>query len=140
MPPHIFVDTAAWIALLNRDDDLHAQATTVMQSLQRSHSQLITTEFILLEVADALNRPQLRSKTITFIDRLPSMKMVQIIPLSHRLWQAGWVLYCQRVDKSWGLTDCTSFIVMQEQHLSVAFTSDKHFEQAGFTRLMKPET
>ncbi len=140
MPQSVFVDTAAWIALLNKDDDLHNQATAVMQSLQRSNSQLITTEFIMLEVADALSQPQLRPKTIAFIDRLPAMKMVQIIDLSQHLWQAGWALYCQRVDKSWGLTDCTSFIVMQEQHLSVAFTSDKHFEQAGFTRLMKPET
>ena len=51
------MDTAAWIALLNLNDELHEQAQQVMESLRRRHACLITTEFVLLEVADALSAP-----------------------------------------------------------------------------------
>ncbi len=48
----------------------------------------------------------------------------------------GWMLYSQRPDKDWGLTDCISFAVMTQEGITQAFTSDRHFEQAGFTKLL----
>ena len=53
--------------------------------------------------------------------------------------QSGLNLYEQRLDKDWGLTDCISFVVMQREQIQEAFTSDKHFEQAGFIRLLHKE-
>jgi uncharacterized protein len=46
-------------------------------------------------------------------------------------------LYERRPDKSWSLTDCISFVVMQRDGISEALTGDHHFEQAGFVRLLK---
>lgn len=65
----VFVDTAAWIALINVDDAFHQQAKGVKRNLQQQKCQLVTTEFILLEVADALASPKIRSQTIRFIKR-----------------------------------------------------------------------
>lgn len=45
-------------------------------------------------------------------------------------------LYCKRPDKEWGLTDCVSFVVMQEQQITEALTTDAHFQQTGFTALL----
>jgi predicted nucleic acid-binding protein len=42
-----------------------------------------------------------------------------------------------RPDKAWSLVDCSSFAIMQQQNISHALTSDHHFEQAGFIRLLK---
>ena len=53
------------------------------------------------------------------------------------LWQRGWQLFTTRSDKEWGLTDCISFVVMQDYQIDRAFSSDRHFEQAGFVRLLK---
>jgi hypothetical protein len=61
---------------------------------------------------------------------------LQIIPLSSDLLNLGWMLYSQRLDQDWGLTDCISFIVMMNEGITEAFTSDRHFEQAGFSKLM----
>jgi predicted nucleic acid-binding protein len=44
--------------------------------------------------------------------------------------------YCHYTDKSWGLVDCASFLVMQDRGITEAFTSDQHFEQAGFKPLL----
>jgi predicted nucleic acid-binding protein len=134
--PKVFVDTAAWLALLNTSDSLHPQARQVMGTLQQQNTQLITTEFVLLEVADALSTPSIRSQAIAFINKLRQSPLLQIIPCSSTLLASGWELYSQRLDKEWGLTDCTSFVVMTEQQISQAFTSDHHFKQAGFISLL----
>ena len=108
----VFVDTAAWIALLNVRDTLHPRANQVMDRLLRLKTPLVTTEFVLLEVADALCATNSRSQTVAFISSLRLLESVQIIPLSQKLLDEGWTLYSQRTDKDWGLTDCISFVVM----------------------------
>ena len=45
-------------------------------------------------------------------------------------------LYRDRADKTWGMTDCISFVVMRDHNLSDALTADRHFAQAGFAPLM----
>ncbi|MGL5034261.1 MAG: type II toxin-antitoxin system VapC family toxin, partial [Microcystaceae cyanobacterium] len=60
----------------------------------------------------------------------------QIIRLDELLLQEGWSLYRQRIDKEWSLTDCISFVTMERQDILHAFTSDRHFEQAGFIKLL----
>ena len=131
----VFVDTAAWIALINFRDALHSQAQSVYSNLVRRKVPLVTTDFVLLEVADALGTPPLRAQTIVFVNRL-RQGVIEIVPLNANLMDKGWALYSQRPDKEWGLTDCTSFVVMQERSIVEAFTSDHHFAQAGFTVLL----
>jgi uncharacterized protein len=132
----VFIDTAAWIALANVDDELHPRASQIMSRLLTQKIRLVTTELVLLEVADALAAPNLRSNTIQFINRLRQTPILRIIPLSEDLLADGWTLYSQRLDKGWGLTDCTSFAVMLSEQIAEAFTSDRHFEQAGFIKLL----
>lgn len=132
----VFVDTVAWLALLNASDMLHEPARQAMDQLRSQRAQLTTTEFILLEVADAMCASSVREHTIRFIDGLRQMPVLTILPVSEELFTAGWELYRQRSDKSWGLTDCMSFAVMQERKLTRAFTSDHHFTQAGFVGLL----
>ncbi|MGH9941413.1 MAG: type II toxin-antitoxin system VapC family toxin [Pyrinomonadaceae bacterium] len=64
---------------------------------------------------------------------------VEIIPATSQLFSEGLSLYRQRQDKAWGITDCTSFVVMQEHQFSEALTTDDDFVQAGFRALMLEE-
>lgn len=134
----VFVDTAAWLALVNRDDDLHSQAIQIRKELQAEKCALVTTEFIFLEVADALATVRFRRTTVAYIQRLRELANLSVLPISEDLYSQGWRLYRQRLDKDWGLTDCISFITMHQEGISVAFTSDRHFKQAGFKRLLNP--
>ena len=45
--------------------------------------------------------------------------------------------FAARPDKEWSLTDCISFVAMNERDITDALTSDHHFEQAGFRILLK---
>jgi uncharacterized protein len=132
--PQVFVDTAAWIAILNADDSLNSQAEAELNRLLQQRTLLITTEFVLLEVADALSVSCFRQQAAGFIYDCWQSSILEVIQGSHALFAKGLSLFEQRADKDWGLTDCTSFIVMQERRIREALTSDRHFEQAGFIK------
>ena len=133
---HVFIDTAAWISLIDTDDQLHGVAEEMLQELYQQRARLVTTEFVLLEVADGFSRPRHRATVIAYLNGLRQSLPVRIVPLSQALLEQAWQLYCHRKDKDWGLTDCTSFLVMEREAITEAFTSDRHFEQAGFSKLM----
>jgi predicted nucleic acid-binding protein len=85
------------------------------------------------------NRPSgdsIRTRTVAFLAGLRANPLVTLVPATSLLIEEGWSLYCQRPDKDWGLTDCTSFAVMTARGVRQAFTSDRHFIQAGFTVLL----
>ena len=64
---------------------------------------------------------------------------VEIVPLLEELYTRAFQLYQERTDKEWGMTDCGSFIVMRQQGVNEALTTDGHFQQAGFFALLREE-
>jgi len=134
--PTVLVDTAAWIALVNTRDELHNRAEQTMADLRRRNVALITTEFVLLEVSNALCTSAWREKGVKLIDGLRSLANLQIVAADTTLLAEGWQVYRSRLDKEWSLTDCTSIIVLQRERIDQVFTSDHHFEQAGFLELL----
>jgi predicted nucleic acid-binding protein len=80
-----------------------------------------------------VNRPKVHA----LVAHVRSMKGYELVPASSELFEAGLRLHAQRLDKEWSLTDCISFVVMEEQGISEALTGDHHFEQAGFHLLFK---
>jgi predicted nucleic acid-binding protein len=135
----IFLDTAYVNALINTRDQWHERAVHWEQKLAVERRKLLTTEFILIEIGDSLAAVKYRMEAITAISRLTSSSFVEIIPATSQLFNAGFNLFRQRQDKAWGLTDCMSFIVMQEHQLLEALTTDDDFIQAGFRALMLEE-
>jgi predicted nucleic acid-binding protein len=136
----VFWDTAAFVALGNVRDDLHQMAVTVSQELAQAKAQVLTTDAVLIEVANTFSRVDWRPVAWQIIEAVQAsvaLEMATIVHIDAQLWQRGWQLHRSRADKDWGLTDCISFIVMEAHNIPRAFTSDHHFEQAGFIRLLK---
>jgi predicted nucleic acid-binding protein len=134
--PTVLVDTAAWIALVNTRDELHSRAEQTMAELRRHKVALVTTEFVFLEVANALCTSAWREKAIKLIDGLRSLPYLHVVAADTTLLAEGWQLYRSRIDKEWSLTGCTSMVTLQKESIERVFTSDHHFEQAGFAKLL----
>jgi predicted nucleic acid-binding protein len=130
----VFADTFYFLALLNRRDPLHSKALAVSRTPQLV---LVTTEFVLLELADALSKPPLREEALSICELVNTDPAFRLIRADSQLLQRGLEFYKQRSDKDWQLTDCISFLVMQAESISEALTGDRHFEQAGFKALLK---
>jgi len=132
----IFADTGYFIAQIQTRDELHERA---VRWSQHANEPLLTTEYVLVEVADALSAPLNRARLHTFLAFLRRSSKCAIIPASPQLFEAGLQLHAARPDKEWSLTDCISFVVMRERGVSRALAYDHHFEQAGFEPLLRRE-
>ena len=132
----VFVDTVAWIALANTRDALHGKAREISGRLKLSRATLFTSEFVLLELGNALASPDFRNNTADFIKNLKAAPAIKIIRSSSDLFDRGLELFHSRPDKAWGLVDCTSFVIMTDHGITEAFSEDHHFEQAGVNILL----
>ena len=47
------------------------------------------------------------------------------------------MLYADRLDQRWSVTDCSSFLIMEERGITDALAYDRDFEQAGFRALLR---
>lgn len=129
-----FVDSHYLLALLNVRDQDHAAA---VEQSQGAVSQLVTTTWILVEVADALSAVSSRTRAATFLRGFRSQPFVEVLAPTQQQFDDALILYEQRQDKDWSLTDCISFGVMTARGLADALTADHHFEQAGFRALLR---
>ena len=130
----VFADTFALIAWLNPRDDAHARVAAYLDGFT---GRLVTTEWVLMELADALSAPEARTTAVPFLRAVRADPLFDIVGYVPTVYQAGFDLFATRLDKAWSLTDCISFGVMTEQGLSEALTADHHFEQAGFRAVFK---
>ncbi len=139
MPMAIFVDTSGWACYLDRRQPFHAEAVTFLQDEWRQLHQVLTTSHVLAELTALLISPLRipRPDQIGFLASIRNNPFVDVAFIDQRLDSAGWALWEARPDKNWTLVDCTSMSVMQEHQLNTALTTDHHFEQAGFVRLLK---
>ncbi len=130
----VFANTYYFLALLNPSDAAHGSAVEAAQELK---APLVTTAWVMTELADAMADPSNRGACVAFIDELRRRPKFVILPPSQELFESALRLYRDRPDKEWFLTDCISFMVMQERNMTDALTGDHHFEQAGFAATLK---
>lgn len=130
----LFADSFFYFAFLNADDPAHEQAEGLLEYFD---GKMVTTAWVLTEVADGMADPADRSTFVRLYEVLSRDPDMTIVPPDAGLFADGLSLYAQRSDKEWSLTDCVSFVVMQRHGLTEALTGDHHFEQAGFKALLQ---
>ena len=128
----LFGDAFYFLALLNERDEAHVRAA----AFEMGSGRLVTTAWVLTEVANTMSARRNRAEFLDVLDKLRRNAQAVIVPPTQELFERGVALYAERPDKDWSLTDCISFVVMREMDISEALTGDRHFEQAGFTALL----
>lgn len=131
-----FADTSFYVAICNPRDSLHARALELMQDFEGT---VVTTEYVLVEVANFFSQVGGREVFVELLATLRQDASVVIVPSSAAIFDRGHELFAARLDKSWSLTDCISFVAMSDANLRDALTADHHFEQAGFRALLSSE-
>ena len=145
----VFVDTAGWISLLVVDDPHHQEVLRQYTELVNLGSRtrletVITSNYVLSELgAHFSNQSKARSHryrlaAIKLASDLRRTSYVRIIHISQDEDRQAWQKLQTYVDKDeWSLVDASTFVLMEQLHLGRALTTDHHFEQAGFERLLK---
>jgi len=136
----LFVDTGGWACLADRREQHHATAARIYRDARRQGRLVVTTNYVLAELVALLTSPKRlsRPRIITFIEAIKLAPKTEVVHIDASLDAQAWQLLANRQDKEWSLVDGTSFIIMQQRGIIDALTTDHHFEQAGFVRLLKP--
>ena len=131
-----FADTSYFIALLSPADANHARAHEIAEEFRRS---VLTSEYVVVEVGNFFRARAARPRFRSFMHVVESDPATQIVAASSTLLRAAIELFVNRKDKTGSLTDCTSFVIMQDRGITDALSADHHFEQAGFRALLRTE-
>lgn len=130
----VFADTFYFFALLSDKDEAHKKAVEWSKAYR---GRLVTSEWVLLELADGLTSPKQRSLFPKVRKKLLTETQYQVVTFELAAYEQGLALYGGRPDKDWSLTDCIFFVVMNRVGITDALTRDHHFDQAGFVALLK---
>jgi predicted nucleic acid-binding protein len=131
-----FADTAFWIALSSKLDQHHDKARVWSKYLTQTSAPILTTEAVLWEWMNALASAGTRRTAVEGYRRCHQDAHVQIVPFGADTVAAAVRFYEARHDKDWSLTDCLSFLVMEQRQISRALTTDHHFNQVGFEAVL----
>ena len=133
----VFADAGYWIALFNPRDQLHTRAIAVSQSTQ--NRSIVTSQLVLMKFLNyyASLGQMFRQQAVGVVRSLQQDTNVETVPLSDEQFEATLTLYAQRQDKTWGVIDCASFLIMEERDITEALAYDEHFRQAGFVPLLR---
>ena len=133
----VFADTAYWIAMSDNRDELHQRA--LLATTQVGSGRIITSELVLVEFLDGMSRrgTHNRQLAVATVRRLITDPNLDIVPMSAEQFQKALELYADRHDQRWSLTDCASFVIMEQGEISQALAYDIDFVQAGFRALMR---
>ena len=131
----IFVDTWAWVALADRRDPYHAQATAQHRQFRSTRRPYVTTDDVLGEVItylyDALPVAHAQAFVQAVLDA-GEKGTHRIVYVSPDQFRRAWDLRKKYDDKpDISFVDFTSMVVMQDLGINEVFTGDAHFQQVG---------
>ena len=133
----VFADSGHWIALLQPRDQMHDRAEAVIAGLDSV--AIVTTQMALVEAFNHLSGQgeHLRRLAVQMARGLENDPNVEIIPQTDAQFRAAVERFASRDDQRWSLTDCASFLAMEERGITEALAYDRDFEQAGFVALLR---
>lgn len=133
----LFADTGYWIAILNKDDDLHPKAILVSTSL--GQAEIVTSQLVLAEFLNHFCEagPVWRMMAQAVVGDILGANDVQLVPMTSELFGRTLQHYGKFQDKGWSFIDGSSILIMQDMGITEALTHDHHFEQAGFRALLR---
>lgn len=129
----MLIDTSGMLCLFDERDFRHPKA---VYNFQKAKS-LITTNYILAEFVPLSNSRKLpRYESLNFLKDFCNLPRLEIVWIDESLHHQAFQLLENRLDKSYSLCDAVSFIVMSERKITEALTTDHHFSQEGFIKLL----
>ena len=130
----MLIDTSGLLCLIDRREAQRPAAETYFGAASsRLLHNYVLAEFIAL----AQSRGVPRKAALDFANDLEASDEVELVWVLPELHSRAMDLLASRLDKEWSLCDAISMVLMKDRGMREALTTDHHFEQAGFVRLLK---
>jgi uncharacterized protein len=135
MSLRVFIDTGAWVALVDAADQNHSAALAKFEELSSSGCSLLTSDYVFDEAITLVRLRVSHAAAVVFGNSLLDSSVASVLEVDRNIRQTAWEIFKKYQDKDLSFTDCTSFSLMKKMGLGKAFTFDKHFRQRGFQLL-----
>ncbi|MGI8467157.1 MAG: type II toxin-antitoxin system VapC family toxin [Pyrinomonadaceae bacterium] len=130
----LFLDTSGLLCLFDKADSRHESAAKFF----RQAKSLFTSNYVLAEfIPLVMSRKLHRTSALFFLKNFVLLPRLELVWVDEKTHQMAMSLIEDRLDKNYSLCDAVSFVIMRKREISEALTTDKHFEQEGFIRLLK---
>ena len=129
----VFVDTSAFVALFEEDDEFHRAARATWNRLLDDDIELRTSSYVVPETVAVLQRRSGMEAARAFLQL--ALPLVYVDWVAAQIQAAAQPLFIALNRRDLSLVDCVSFELMRELGIRTAFTFDPHFGEQGFTCL-----
>jgi len=131
----MLLDTSGLLCLQSKSEPLHKNACDLYKNARIK----LTNNYVLAEYVALTNARRFpRLAALTFVADLLENPDIETLWVDELLHREAFNLLMARQDKSYSLCDAVSFILMRQRGINEALTTDYHFEQEGFQRLLFP--
>lgn len=131
----MLVDTAGLLCYHHKGEKQHMEARALFeQACYRLTHNYILAEFVPICRVRGLDV----GKALDFVEDLIQNQALEVFWVGSEIHNQATALLRARPDKTYSLCDAVSFVLMRLKGIREALTTDKHFEQEGFTRLLTP--
>lgn len=132
---YIFVDTSAWVALADKDDNYHKKASSIYPSLLKSYRSLITSNLVIAETYVLILNELGHKAALNFLEGVKTSPRILKIYSNEETEADAEKTLVKHIDQDFSYTDAVSFAIMKKQKIRKAFGFDKHFLTAGFENI-----
>lgn len=119
------------------DDALHPIARSITDELEPC--RIVTTEMVLVEFLNYGSKlgSYMRKLASDLTQSILNDATIEVIPQTSRQFREAAFQYANRLDQRWSVTDCASFLLMEQRSITEALAYDRDFQQAGFAALLR---
>lgn len=132
----VFVDTHAFLALLNSDEEHHDRVVEWFELFDSQRLSVFSSDWVFAEFLSFCAERPLRKPATLLIEHLRRSGAMNIVGASRKTFDDALRLYRSRMDKNWSLIDCTSIVICSQRSIGRVLTHDHHFVQAGLEILV----
>jgi predicted nucleic acid-binding protein len=134
----IFVDTSAFLALVNEKDTNHTDAVHFLEKIKNSKikiRKIITSDYIIDETLTRIRYSVGHQEAVEWGKDILASNVIEKLDVGREMFELAWELFQTYSDKKLSFTDCTSFAIMKKKGIEKAFSFDEDFERIGFIQL-----
>ncbi len=131
----LFVDTSAFLALVNEKDENHTAAVVFLEDIKNGKvkiKKIMTSDYIIDETLTRIRYAVGHREAVEWGKDILSSKVVEKSEVGKEIFGLAWELFETYEDKKLSFTDCTSFALMKKRSIEKAFSFDEDFERMGF--------
>ncbi len=126
----IFIDTSAFLAILNKEDHFHQIAKETWVEINNSDEYLICSNYVIVETISLLQK-RFGVEALRIFEH-EVRPIINVVWIDQSIHHSGMIVVLTTNHRKLSLVDCTSFEIIRNLHVEQVFTFDPHFSEQGF--------